>query len=147
MLRKPEKPLIFWAVEAALSLATRLHYLMAQAYRSNPGRLIERGETKMAIQKKSLMSNLNSTKKSAPASNAAASDGPIASRAMLSKTVASRMVASKAPTVSLSKAPTVSLSKAPTVSLSKAPTVSLSKAPTVSLSKAPTVSLSKTIVL
>lgn len=95
----------------------------------------------MAIQKKSLISNLNSTKKSA--NKPEAMDAPLANRAVLSKTVASRMVASKAPGVSLSKAPGVSLSKTPGVSLSKTPGVSLSKTPGVSLSKTPGVSLSK----
>lgn len=64
----------------------------------------------MAIQKKSLIDNLNSAKKAAPRSKAASavsvSETPtasravlskkVASRAMLSKTVASRAVASRA---------------------------------------------------
>jgi len=72
----------------------------------------------MAIQKKSLISNLESTKKSAPvAKNPTAgvsvSDSPVASRAILSKRAAGGVTLSKS--ISLSKK--LSLSK--NISLSK----------------------------
>jgi len=92
----------------------------------------------MAIQKKSLISNLESTKKSAPvAKNPTAgvsvSDSPVASRAILSKKAAGGVTLSKG--IQLSKS--TKLSKG--ISLSKQ--LSLSK--NISLSK----KLSKNIAL
>jgi hypothetical protein len=55
-----------------------------------------RGESHMAIQKKSLISNLNSTKKTEttakPAAGISASEAPTASRAVLSKKIANRAI-------------------------------------------------------
>jgi hypothetical protein len=92
----------------------------------------------MAIQKKSLISNLESTKKSAPATKSAKSDvsvsnTPVASRVMLAKKAAGGVSLSRQ--ISLSKKATLSKQ----ISLSKKATLSKQ----ISLSKQAT--LSKTV--